>query len=133
MLNELCRRYLESDEGPSFVNVPLFEYSSIRSIWFFTKLLQAPKTSSCICVMACRYSKIIHDDVLCYSSGRYLQSQQQQQAAAGAVVSSSSISFQGNQTAQHTNQHPYNATENMISTFKTADSLLIQALYIDPI
>jgi flagellar basal body-associated protein FliL len=41
-----------------------------------------------------------------------------------AVVSSSSISFQGNQTAQHTNKQPYNATENMISTFKTADSLL---------
>ena len=48
--------------------------------------------------------------------------------AAVAVVSSSSIPFQGNQTAQHTNQQPYNATENMISTFKTADSLLTQAL-----
>jgi len=45
-----------------------------------------------------------------------------------AVVSSSSISFQGNQTAQHTNQQPYNATESMTSTFKAADSLLIQAL-----
>src|SRR5215469_6821294 len=51
-------------------------------------------------------------------------------ATTVAVVSSSSssISFQGNQTAQHTNQQPYNATENMISTFKTADSLLTQAL-----
>ena len=48
--------------------------------------------------------------------------------AVVAVVSSSSISFQGNQIAQHTNQQPYNATENMISTFKTADSLLTQAL-----
>ena len=47
--------------------------------------------------------------------------------AAFAVVSSSSISFQGNQTAQHTNQQPYNATESMTSTFKAADSLLIQA------
>src|SRR5215469_18274776 len=47
-----------------------------------------------------------------------------------AVVSSSSssISFQGNQTTQHTNRQPYNATEDMISTFKTADSLLTQAL-----
>ena len=43
--------------------------------------------------------------------------------AAVAVVSSSSISSQSN-----TNQQPYNATENVISTFKTADSLLIQAL-----
>src|SRR5215472_7873528 len=48
--------------------------------------------------------------------------------AALAVVSSSSISFQGNQTARHTTQQPYNATENMLSTFKTADSLLTQAL-----
>jgi hypothetical protein len=47
---------------------------------------------------------------------------------AVAVVSSPSISFQGNQTAQHTNQQRYNATEYMISTFKTADSLLTQAL-----
>ena len=49
-------------------------------------------------------------------------------AAVAVVFSSSSISFQSNQTAQHTNQQPYNATENMISTFKTADSLLTQAL-----
>jgi len=49
-------------------------------------------------------------------------------AAVAVVSSSSSISFQGDQTAQHTNQQPYNATENMISTFKTADSLLTQAL-----
>src|SRR5437899_3864187 len=48
-----------------------------------------------------------------------------------AVVSSPSTSSQSNQTAssiQQTNQRPYNATENMISAFKTADSLLIQAL-----
>jgi hypothetical protein len=51
--------------------------------------------------------------------------------AAIAVVSSPSISSQSNQTAsrvEETNQQPYNATEYMISTFKTADSLLIQAL-----
>jgi len=49
-------------------------------------------------------------------------------AVAIVSSSSSSISFQGNQTAQRTNQQPYNATENVISTFKTADSLLTQAL-----
>jgi hypothetical protein len=48
--------------------------------------------------------------------------------AAVAVVSSPSISYQSNQTAQQANQQPYNATEYMISAFKTADSLLIQAL-----
>ncbi|MGC1929610.1 MAG: hypothetical protein WA667_11590 [Candidatus Nitrosopolaris sp.] len=50
---------------------------------------------------------------------------------AVAVVSSHSTSSQSNQTAsnvQQTNQQPYNATEYMISAFKTADSLLIQAL-----
>jgi len=48
-----------------------------------------------------------------------------------AVVSSASKSSQSNQTAssvQQINQQPYNATENMISAFKTANSLLIQAL-----
>jgi hypothetical protein len=44
------------------------------------------------------------------------------------AVVSSSISSQSYQTAQHTNQQPYNVTDYMISTFKTADSLLIQAL-----
>jgi hypothetical protein len=48
--------------------------------------------------------------------------------AAVAVVSSPSISSQRNQTALQTSQQPYNATEYMISAFKTADSLLIQAL-----
>lgn len=51
--------------------------------------------------------------------------------AAIAVDSSPSISSQSNQTAsivEETNQQPYNATEYMISTFKTADSLLIKAL-----
>ena len=48
--------------------------------------------------------------------------------ATAAVAVVSSVSSQSNQTAKHTNQQPYNATEYMISTFKTADSLLIQAL-----
>lgn len=47
---------------------------------------------------------------------------------AVAVVSSPPVSpSQSNQTAgriQQTNQQPYNATKNMISTFRTADSLL---------
>ena len=50
---------------------------------------------------------------------------------AGAVVSSPSTSSQSNQTASSVhkiNQQPYNATEYMISAFKTADTLLIQAL-----
>jgi hypothetical protein len=46
---------------------------------------------------------------------------------AVAVVPSPSISSQSNQTASNI-QQSYNATENMISTFKTTDSLLIQAL-----
>jgi hypothetical protein len=48
-----------------------------------------------------------------------------------AVVSSPSASSQSNQTAssvQQINQQPYNATENMISAFRSANSLLIQAL-----
>ena len=49
-----------------------------------------------------------------------------------AAVSSTSISSQSNQNAsssiQQINQPPYNATQNMISAFKTADSLLMQAL-----
>src|SRR5262249_18715314 len=48
-----------------------------------------------------------------------------------ALVSSASASSQSNQTAssfQQINQQPYNATENMISAFKTTDSLLKQAL-----
>src|SRR5262249_4612100 len=40
----------------SRVTMPFFEYSSIRSTWFLIKPLQAPKRSSCICVMAWRYS-----------------------------------------------------------------------------
>lgn len=50
-----------------------------------------------------------------------------------AAVSSTSKSSQSNQNAsssgiQQINQQPYNATQNMISAFKTADSLLMQAL-----
>jgi hypothetical protein len=49
-----------------------------------------------------------------------------------AAVSSTSKSSQSNQNAssgiQQINQQSYNATQNMISAFKTADSLLIQAL-----
>ena len=51
---------------------------------------------------------------------------------ANAAVSSTSKSSQSNQNAsssiQQINQPPYNATQNMISAFKTADSLLMQAL-----
>lgn len=46
---------------------------------------------------------------------------------AVAVVPSPSVSSQSNQTASNV-QQPYNATENMISTFKTTNSLLTQAL-----
>jgi hypothetical protein len=54
-------------------------------------------------------------------------------ATANAAVSSTSKSSQSNQNAssssiQQINQPPYNATQNMISAFKTADSLLMQAL-----
>ena len=51
---------------------------------------------------------------------------------ATTAVSSTSKSSQSNQNAssgiQQINQPPYNATQNMISAFKTADSLLMQAL-----
>ena len=51
---------------------------------------------------------------------------------ANAAVSSTSKSSQSNQNAsssiQQINQPPYYATQNMISAFKTAHSLLMQAL-----
>jgi hypothetical protein len=46
---------------------------------------------------------------------------------AVAVVPSPSVSSQSNQTGSNV-QQPYNATENMISRFKSTDSFLIQAL-----
>ena len=51
---------------------------------------------------------------------------------AAAAVSPTSKSSQSNQNVsssiQQINQPPYNATQNMISAFKIADSLLMQAL-----